>query len=720
MISNPLRILLAWLVLAATPAPARRTVPPPARAAAVASAARPVGPGAATLDLRSDIDRLIASPGWHGDTWSVTVYSLERGDTLVEHQSDQPLAPASNMKLFTVSAALYYLGSSYRYTTYVLSSGTVQNGVLDGDLVLYGTGDPTMSGRYYPSQTTVLDAFADSLAALGIRQVRGAVVGDASYFSGPATGEGWETSYANASYAVPASALSLNENLMSVRVTPAATVGEPPTVEAVPGGPDADIVNQATTVAGGRTSLRIARDGYGGPVIVAGRIGRGARPLTRVVPAADPARYTAAVFRQVLAEHGIAVTGGIRAVHTAAESPVTGRAVFAPAFHQGPPLHVLTVHQSPPLGDILSTLIKLSHNMFAEQTLRTVGRVALGDGSVKSGYQAIENMLHCETGAQPFVLQMHDGSGLSPLNRTDSRTIVRLLSLVAVHPTLYDSLHSFMPAAGERHLRRMYHTPAWGNLHAKTGTIDHVSALSGYVTAADGEHLVFSMISNGDPSTWKAKRIEDAIGARLASFSRPAGEVANQPSAGRLADRFPASPPSGPAAAPPAPAPLPGAQAPPALAAAPRGSTSVAAPAPAGSTTAQPAPAPPTPNATAPAEPRTDTVQAGETLTSIADANHTTVDALEKANPGLNPRRLLPGKVLQLPGVGEEAASASGTAAAPSPAAPSAGARRYTIRKGDTLSGIADRFHTTVSALEKANPGLSPRRLLPGKRIRIP
>ncbi|HET9985424.1 MAG TPA: D-alanyl-D-alanine carboxypeptidase/D-alanyl-D-alanine-endopeptidase [Longimicrobiales bacterium] len=665
---------------------------------AAADPAPAMAPGPSTVALRSDLERLIASPGWAGDEWSVTVVSLDRRDTLFSHGSDTPLAPASNLKLFTTTAALYYLGPDYRYSTYVLANGAVRSGVVEGDLVLYGTGDPSLSFRFHGNSAAVMRAFADSLVAQGIREVRGDVVGDGSYFSGPRSGSGWDLSYIGASYAVPADALSLNENLITLRVSPAAQAGWRPVVEAMPGGTGIAVVNEATTVARGGTSIDIRRDAYDGPLVIRGRIRRGGGTITRVVPVADPAQYAAAALRQALEQRGVTVTGQARSVHDAAQSPVTGRAVFAPAFQQGTPAHVLTIYRSPPLIDILDILMHLSHNMFAEQTLRTVGRVALGEGSIEAGYRAVQNMLHCETGSDSLTLQMYDGSGLSPLNRTSSRSIVRLLSFAATSP-IYEPLFRTLPEAGHPHLLRMFQTAAQNNLRAKTGTIDRVSSLSGFVRAANGERLAFSIISNGDPSTWKAKRVEDAIGARLASFSRPGVEAP-------LAE-------TEPAVATPAPAPAPAAPA-----------QSVAPP---GSPAAPPAPAT---RAAPPAQPVYHTVSRGETLDRIARKYGTTVAALQAANPGLEPRRIRPGQqiVVSDPGAPAPAPSADRPTAAPrarTPArpqasAPSGRARSYTIRKGDTLSEIAERFGVSVRALQRANPGLSARRIQPGKRLRIP
>jgi serine-type D-Ala-D-Ala carboxypeptidase/endopeptidase (penicillin-binding protein 4) len=683
-----LRILvLAILACAPSTATAQDAVAPSVpRSPAGGSDARVTT--AAVSTLRTDLERLIQAPGWGQDRWSVLVVSLSSGDTLFRHDPDATLAPASNMKLFTTAAALYYLGPEFRYNTFLLTDGTVTNGALSGDIVLYGTGDPTLSDRY-GGKLTVLEAFADSLLALGVQEVRGDVVGDGTYFDGAGYGEGWSDSYMDASYAAPSAALSLAENLVTLQIRPGAQAGWRPEVRAIPGGDGLGIVNQATTVAGGRTSIRVSRAAYDGPIVVRGQIGRGGGAVLRTVPSSDPPRYAAAAFREVLEKKGIRVTGEVRSVLRAAESAVTGRTVFAPGFSQEAPLRVLAIHTSPPLLEILDVINKKSHNLFAEQVLRTVGRVALGTGSAAAGARAVQAMLGAELGDAPADLQIYDGSGLSTLNRVSARSMIDLLSMMS-RSSMWESYWSTLPEAGvSSGLRRMQRTDAERNLRAKTGTINHVSALSGYVQARNREVLAFSIISNEVPSTWRAKRVEDAIGARLASFDRPhTVTLAAEPSA---------EPADSAAAASAEPAP-----------------PATTTPAPTPSTT-RPAAAPATSGA---AE---HEIRAGDTLDGIARSYGVTVQQLQAANPGLNPRRLIPGRTIALPGGTQTSTAASrseSAAAAPQQAA--AAPRAHTIRAGDTMDAIAKRYGTTVAALQAANPGLNPRRLIPGRTLKLP
>jgi D-alanyl-D-alanine carboxypeptidase/D-alanyl-D-alanine-endopeptidase (penicillin-binding protein 4) len=404
----------------------------------------PAAASSRVAGLERDLRAILRAPGMVGASHGVLVMSLDRGDTLFSWNADARLTPASTLKLFSTAAALHYLGAEFRWSTYLLAEGEVRGGVLAGDLMLFGTGDPTLASGRFPGTARALDALADSLRARGVREVAGSVVADGSFFDPRLRGQGWTAEDLVSWFGAPVSALVTAENL-----------------------------------AGGR-------------------------------PVDEPVRVAGERFRAALARAGIRVRGGVRTVR----EPAFSRA----GFHARRPAagaHVLATYRSPALRDVVRVTNHVSHNLFADEALRTVGRVAGGEGSFEAGERAVARML---SHADPP--RMLDGSGLSRLDRVSARTVVALLAAMARSPEAPVFRASLPVAGSESGLRRMYGTAAAGNLRAKTGTLATVSALSGYVTAADGERLAFSIITNGVPRTALAKEAENRIGARLAQFRR--------------------------------------------------------------------------------------------------------------------------------------------------------------------------------------------------------
>ncbi len=471
---------------------------------------------AAAAALRSDLDGLVRARSWGDSEWGVLVRSLDTGETLYSVDAERPLAPASNAKLLTTAAALHTLGPDFRFRTYLMTDGEVRNGVLEGDLILYGTGDPGISARFYRDRADALVRLIEQLEAMGIQAVRGDLVADASFFEGPLLPAGWDPRDLNDHFAAPISALSFNENVVSFRIVPR-EAGAAPDVQTIPGHAGLEVLNRAVSVAGTpRPRVAILRDHPTEPVRVEGEIRTGGADVWRQLTVPRPAHFAASVFRALLEARGITVDGGIRLVTEPDRSAVV--ALSAPfAGRRGP--RILARHVSEPLQRYLEVINRESHNLFAEMVFRTLGRVATGQGSEPAGSAAVRWALE-DMGLDVEGLHQVDGSGLSADNRVSASLLVSLLEIMSEGP-LWTSYWATLPEAGRRDgLRRMYRTAAAGNLRAKTGTIEGVSALTGVVRAADGERLAFSILLNRTRSTVRAKAVENQIGARLASLRR--------------------------------------------------------------------------------------------------------------------------------------------------------------------------------------------------------
>lgn len=561
-------------------------------AAAFGPPSSPPPPDAASARLASELREILGRYPWRGARWGVLVVSLDRGDTLFAVSQDSALAPASNMKLLTSAAALRELGPGFRFRTWLLSEGQESDGVLHGDLVLYGTGDPGISDRFYPRKESVFEEMADQLLARGIVRVDGDLVGDASFLPGPLRPPGWEPEDLNDHFAAAVSALSFNENVVTLRVEPAARSGSPPTVFTIPDHAGLDVVNRAVTTEA-QGSLLIVRDDPLAPVSLAGALQRGGRGAWREITVSDPAAFALSVLRSVLESKGIQVAGASRVVARPQDSLLGRRRTTAPALAGGGRVRVLAAHASPPLRDYLAVVNKRSNNLFTELIFRTLGRLTTGDGSPAGGAAAVASSLS-GLGLDLAGLVQEDGSGLSAANRVRAATLVDLLARMSASPEWGDYWASLPVAGSRRELGRMYDTPAAGNLRAKTGTIDGVSALTGVVQSQDGERLAFSILVNGTPSNARAKRVENDIGVLLASFRRGS----DAPALG-IAGRLP--PPAAPA------------------------------------------------DSGGPARHR---IAAGETLEGIARRYAVTAEELRRANPDLRPERLRVGTWVIIPPTG--------------------------------------------------------------------
>ena len=444
------------------------------------------------------------------------VYSLDRGDTLYGRNADAAMSPASNMKLVTSVAALHYLGADYRYRTWLLADAPIVDGVLQGDLVLYGTGDPGLGDRYYRDRGEPWRTLAAQLQAAGIHTIQGRIVGDGSFFSGPLRLlDDWEPDDLNEWYAAPSGALSYNENVASLRIEPG-LAGQAPIIHSVPDHTGLGVRNEAHTVAGlPRQRISFLREDPEEPIVVAGEIRQGSPDVWRQMTIRDPALFAAHGLTHTLRDEGITVQQDPAAVSGIVASPLGSGRVWT----ENTRWRVVAEIESPPLLEYLTAVNQRSHNLFADLLLKTLGRSLEGQGSFAAGARVIDRFITVELGIPASEHHVLDGSGLAPGNRLSPRTLVSALEHAQTEP-YWSALWESLPEAGGRNLRRMSQTTASGNLRAKTGTIADVSALSGVVLSRDGERLAFSIIGNNLPSEQGAKRLEDRIGVLLAEWRR--------------------------------------------------------------------------------------------------------------------------------------------------------------------------------------------------------
>ncbi|TVR63317.1 MAG: D-alanyl-D-alanine carboxypeptidase/D-alanyl-D-alanine-endopeptidase [Gemmatimonadales bacterium] len=479
-------------------------------------------PSASVALLHDELLGVLGTGAGRTGEWGVLAVSAVDGDVLFARNAEAALAPASNQKLFTSAAALHELGPEFRFPTYLLARGRVDAGVLQGDLILYGTGDPSMASRLLDSAEAPFREFARALREQGVHTITGDVVGDGSFFSGPTRHPSWNAHSLNEWYAAPISGLSWNENVVTLQIR-AAGPGARPEVRTHPSGAVLPLDNQGLTVSGAaRRPLLIVRDDPDEPIGIQGEIRPGQGDVWRRLTVSDPPTFAASVLLRVLQEEGITVRGRPVGVSDPTRSALSQASVLAPALRDQP-LWTVAVHQSPALPDLLAVVNQRSHNLYADALLFTLGRVTRGTASFEAGAGALTDYLTEVVGMDADGLNIEDGSGLSRFNRARPLGFVQVLAHMDAdsHGAIF---WGSLPEAGDRQgLRRMYRSEAAGNLRAKTGTINRVSALSGRVTSRAGEPVYFSIMANNVPSTGAAKRVEDRIGIQLASFSRPLG-----------------------------------------------------------------------------------------------------------------------------------------------------------------------------------------------------
>ncbi len=476
-------------------------------------------------ELQSRLDAVLRKPELAAATIGVKVASLETGKVLFEQNAEKLLRPASNMKLYTVAAALDRLSPDYRFVTSVYAPARPKDkGVVRGDLKIYGRGDPAIAaafnnGDYFKG----IDALAERIVAAGVKRVEGDLVGDETYFVGPPYGSGWEWEDLTWWFGAEVSALTANDNALDLSIKPGAQVGSAAVVTTGPPDPLLTIVNRTVTAASGtRRAVTVYRGLAANDLWVGGSIALDDKGYSGSVAISHPALLFMYLLRSSLAARGVTVSGKTRTI----AAPVM--ASQAEPWVAGAGLLEIATLQSPPLGLIASQTLKRSQNLYTEIILRTLGKVAAAPAtgtdenrtSEGAGLEVVKAFLR-EAGVSPPALVQSDGSGLSWHDMVTAEATVQLLTYM--HRHRYASVfRDALPIAGvDGTLRnRLKGTLAENNLRAKTGTISSANSLSGYVHDAAGEELVFSIIVNNYPEDAEVRaNCIDPIAVLLASFA---------------------------------------------------------------------------------------------------------------------------------------------------------------------------------------------------------
>ena len=497
------RALLAAL-LAATAAPA----------ASLAQAAPNLAPQAAEgattppLALSARIEAILARPALRRADWGIEVRDAASGRVLYARNAGRLFIPASNLKLLVTTTAAHHLGPGYRYRTTLYGTGPVRDGVLEGDLVLYGRGDPLISDRGGRRRTAAWEELADSLLARGIHRVTGGVVADDSYFERDHLRPDWEAYDLRWWYAAPVGALGFNDNSVQIHIAPG-QVGERARVTWEPESDYVTVENHTVTVGSGHPRTADLERAEGNRIRAYGQVPTGSGTDVEYFAVASGAEYAGTTFRETLERKGIAVgRSDVRVVADSTRSPAAGATP-------------LGTHRSDPLPQVIAPILLNSQNWIAETLLKTVGREVRGEGSWDAGLAVERDFLTRVVGIDSTDLRLRDGSGLSAGNLVTPRAFVRLLAYVNRAPEMA-MVRASLPVAGREGSLHSRFTDLPGRVAAKTGYIGNVDSLSGFVTTDEGRTVIFSIIANksGQPSGRMKAAIDDVVRA-IASTPAP-------------------------------------------------------------------------------------------------------------------------------------------------------------------------------------------------------
>jgi serine-type D-Ala-D-Ala carboxypeptidase/endopeptidase (penicillin-binding protein 4) len=475
-------------------------------ATGVGCAPKRISAGADPLtQLRTEIIAETQRPGVSRASWGIVVESLDRQDRLFALNAGTLFVPASIAKLISVATAAEAVGWDYRFETDLLTTGSVSQGRLFGDLLIVGSGDPSIGGRGGGD----LSAFVTAVKAAGFERIEGRIIGDDDALEEPRPQLAWAWDDLGYTTGALFGALNLAENRTVVTVKPGPAPGSPAAVSLDPQAQGRPIINRAVTGPAGLGSLVWPEQRPGESALtVAGTMAAGAQATQLAISSGNPTLWFATVLRNRLIEDGIIVTGEAADVDDLNPAPDRTDATM------------LFTYTSPTLAELARPLLKESINLYAEAFMR----LNADKGVFPTNDAALDGVRKRLTawGLPNDSYQLVDGSGLSRRDAISPDAIMTVLR------RMFDASGSSpfiaaLPIGGvDGSLAgRMKGTAAEGNVRAKTGTMSNIRSLAGYVTARSGEHLAFVVvINNFEGAGAAANQAIDAIAVKLAEFTR--------------------------------------------------------------------------------------------------------------------------------------------------------------------------------------------------------
>lgn len=452
--------------------------------------------------FRSQVNKIIDSPQLQPAVMGIYIEEYKTRQIIYALNENTLLMPASNMKLFTTSSALALLGPDYRYKTSLYMDGTIENGILIGNLYVKGSGDPTISGRHNNgNQLEVFRKWADILRAKGITQIAGSIIGDDNIFDESGLGYSWAWDDLSYYYAAKTSGLAFNDNCIDLFILPNDSIGGMAKIFTNPPMDYMTFTNKIVTVSEDSSNyIDFYRQPGWESTTIFGTIKANSDTLKEWVTVENPTLYTLAAFKYTLENNGITV----RNINDIDELPIDN-----PDYENQ---EIVDIHQSIPLSEIIKTINKVSQNFYAEQLQKTLGVELKGEGVAQKGIEA-EKEWFSRIGISPNDIFIVDGSGLSRHNLVTPFQIVTILRAIRNHSN-YEVFFNSLPVCGVDGTvkNRLKGSNAAGHVFAKTGYVGRVRALSGFVHAANGREYLFSILVNHYPvPTGRINDLQDHI-----------------------------------------------------------------------------------------------------------------------------------------------------------------------------------------------------------------
>ncbi|MDD5630383.1 MAG: D-alanyl-D-alanine carboxypeptidase/D-alanyl-D-alanine-endopeptidase [Elusimicrobia bacterium] len=436
-------------------------------------------------DFPGAAEQILAEKPFHSATVGALFVSVADGATGYARNPDLPLVPASTAKLASSAAALAFLKPDFTFKTTFSVVKKERGQAKLSALVWRGTGDPSISGRGRSSREEIFEVWADSLAALGVKQVKRLVL-DTRYFEGPAVPPSWPADELAYWYEAETSPISFNDNCVDLEFQPAAKPGRKPRIVLAPDYGYLKVKNQARTgPADGPYTMgdNYRRQPDSNTVVFTGLIPADGRVRRDFASVHDPARFAAETLKEVCKRKGIKV----------------GKVVmWQKAGLKEEELSPVIAWRSAPLSELVKIINKNSQNFYAEQLLKTLGREASGHGSFAAGLEAVRSFL-LKAGLSESQFHLVDGSGLSEEDRFTAAGMVRLLramSTTDIFPVYFDSLA--IPGVDRAAKGLMNGAPLASGMRLKRGTVAHARNLAGYLKSRSGRLYAFAVLVNGE------------------------------------------------------------------------------------------------------------------------------------------------------------------------------------------------------------------------------